>query len=194
MSSNRPCRALKNNTLLLLSVSMLGLLIVACGGDDPGQAAAPTVQPTAAPAPTSTPEPIVQVVEDPVVPAVEPAPGSREAQVFAVFEEQIKAINNRDWEGFISLCVPGANPLTSEALAFAFETSGVRDDPLPKDVELEGFNWRNATVKFYGDDTAVTGGDIYSHDEFVVSGASDLWARVDGEWYSETALCIQRRH
>ena len=163
------------------------VIAVACGGDDSDAAKTDT-------APAAAPESAARVVTDPIVPAAEPAPGSREAQVFAVFEEQIKAINNRDWERFISLCVPGANPLKPEALAFAFETSGVRDDPLPKEVELEGFNWRNATVKFYGDDTASTGGDIYSYDEFVVSGATDLWARVDGEWYSETALCIQFRH
>jgi len=50
-------------------------------------------------------------------------------------------------------------------------------------------NGRGGRSKFYGEDTASTGGDIYSYDEFVISGATDLWTRVDGGWYSDGALC-----
>ena len=44
-------------------------------------------------------------------------------------------------------------------------------------------------MKFYGEDTASTAGDIYSYDELVREGATDLWIKVDDSWYSDGVYC-----
>ena len=44
----------------------------------------------------------MQIVADPIIPAVEPEPGSREAMVFAAFEGQTSAINHQDWDAWIT--------------------------------------------------------------------------------------------
>ena len=80
--------------VLIVFIAALALIAaVACGSDEPAAPLA-TVAPTSAPDPTPTPEPIVQIVADPIVPAVQPEPGSRESMVFAAFEGQTSAINH----------------------------------------------------------------------------------------------------
>ncbi len=181
---------------IFAAVAALAIAIaVACGSDDPAPAAAPTVPPTAVPAPTSTrvptatPEPVLEPVEVPVVPAAEPEAGSNEAMILAAFERQVTAVNNEDWEAILEVCNPTIDLPTVEQVRFMYETYGVRYDPLPKVVENSGLNWRNATVKIYSEDTASTGGDIFNYDEFVVSGATDLWTKVDGQWYWDGIVC-----
>ena len=55
-------------TVALLIAAMAITATVACGGDDPAAPQA-NIAPTAAPIPTSTPEPVAQIVADPLVPA-----------------------------------------------------------------------------------------------------------------------------
>ena len=176
--------------VLIVFIAALALIAaVACGSDEPAAPLA-TVAPTAAPDPTATTEPVVQVVADPIVPAVEPEPGSREAMVFAAFEGQTSAINHQDWDAWITFCDPTLPfPPTVDEITFLYNEYDVRFDPLPVEPELAGYNMKNVSVKFYSEDTASTAGDIYNYDELIRAGVSDLWIKVDGAWYSDGVYC-----
>ena len=110
--------------------------------------------------------------------------------VFAAFEGQTSAINRQDWDAWITFCDPTLPfPPTVDEITFLYNEYGVRFDPLPREPELAAYNIKNVSVKFYGEDTASTAGDIYSYDELVREGATDLWIKVDDSWYSDGVYC-----
>ena len=168
---------------------MAAVATVACGSDEPAAPLA-TVAPTAAPDPTATPEPVVQIVADPIVPAVEPEPGSREAMVFAAFEGQTSSINHQDWDAWVTFCDPTLPfPQKANQIEFLYNEYSVRYVPLPSEPDLAGYNMKNVTVKFYGEDTASTAGDIYNYDELLQVDVHDLWIKIDDGWYADSFYC-----
>ena len=108
--------------VLIVFIAALALIaVVACGSDEPAAPLA-TVAPTSAPDPTATPELIVQIVADPIVPRLEPETGSREAMILAVFEGQTSAINHQDWDAWITFCDPTLPfPPTVDGITFLYE-------------------------------------------------------------------------
>ena len=180
---------------MVLITALAAIAVVACGGDEPAAppaTVAPTLapEPTATVEPTATAEPVAQIIDDPVVPAVEPEAGSREAIVLAAFEGQTSAINDQDWDAWITFCDPTLPfPPTVDEITFLYNEYGVRFDPLPVEPELAGYNMKNVSVKFYSEDTASTAADIYNYDELIRAGVSDLWIKVDGAWYSDGVYC-----
>lgn len=162
-------------------IGQLGSVVATGGDQSPPPAAADS---------TTTLESVAQIIDDPIVPAVEPEAGSREAMVLAVFEGQTSAINHQDWDAWITFCDPTLPfPPTVDEITFLYNEYGVRFDPLPIEPELAGYNMKNVSVKFYGEDTASTAADIYNYDELIRAGASDLWIKVDGAWYSDGVYC-----
>ena len=65
----------------------------------------------------------------------------------------------------------------------------MRFDPLPREPELAGYNMKNVSVKFYGEDTASMAADIYNYDDLIRESVNDLWTKVDGVWYSDGVYC-----
>ena len=176
-------------SVTILITALAAIAVVACGSNEPAAPLA-TVAPTAALEPTATAEPVVQIIDDPVVPAVEPEADSREAMVLAAFEGQTSAINDQDWDTWTTFCDPTLPfPPTVDEITLLYNEYGVRFDPLPVEPELAGYNMKNVSVKFYSEDTASTTADIYNYDKLLRVGASDLWIKIDGAWYSDGVYC-----
>ncbi|MCH8910815.1 MAG: hypothetical protein IH867_08750, partial [Chloroflexi bacterium] len=162
-------------------IGQLGSVVATGGDQSPPPAAADS---------TTTLESVAQIIDDPIVPAVEPEAGSREAMVLAVFEGQTSAINHQDWDAWITFCDPTLPfPPTVSEITFLYNEYGVRFVPLPEDPEFGGYNMKNVSVKFYSEDTASTTADIYNYDKLLRVGASDLWIKIDGAWYSDGVYC-----
>ena len=180
---------------MVLITALAAIAVVACGGDEPAAppaTVAPTLapEPTATVEPTATAEPVAQIIDDPVVPAVEPEAGSREAMVLAAFKGQTSAINHQDWDAWVTFCDPTLPfPPTVDEITFLYSEYSVRYVPLPSEPDLAGYNMKNVTVKFYGEDTASTAGDIYNYDELLQVDVHDLWIKIDETWYADSFYC-----
>ncbi len=194
---------------ILLVAGMLALFaLAACGGDDeeaPTVSATPTQAPaeptaTATPAePTATPMP--EPPAAPMTPATAPEPGSDEAQIMAVLEKQVIAVNTADYVAFQETCTPSAKKLPTIAqLKYIYEenegmTTGyslVRFSP-------QGYTVRNVEVKLLRAPFAQATFHIYDYEQhigLVTEGDSkspgtltQTYEKVDGQWYSEVATC-----
>lgn len=190
--------------VVVIQIAALMVIGVACGsGESTGITA--TVTSGAATGPTTSvitdasnealedaivPESVAEVIDDPIVPAVEPEVDSREAMVLGVFEDQMSAINHQDWDAWVTFCDPTLPfPPKVDQIAFLMTEYGVRYATLPSEPDLAGYNMKNVTVKFYGEDTASTAGDVYNYDDMLQTDVHDLWIRVDENWYADSFYC-----
>ena len=182
--------------LTLMVVGMVVLLaLAACGGDDEDTASAP---PTQAPAEsTATPAPVPPAA--PMIPATAPEPGSDEAQIMAVLEKQIRAVNTADYVAFQETCTPSAKkPPKISTLKFVFEENGGVYHPEGNMISFspQGYNVRNVEVKMLRAPYAQVRFDIFDYDEHVglAEYGEDVtqtktFEKVDGRWYSEADPC-----
>ncbi len=190
---------------ILLAAGMLTLFaFAACGGDDeeaptvgapPTQASAPTA--TAAPAePAATPEPPAA----PMTPATAPEPGSDEAQIMAVLEKQVIAVNTADYVAFQETCTPSAKKLPTIAqLKYIYEENEGSTEAFAVSLRFspQGYNVRNVEVKMLRAPFAQATFYVYDYEtqmgtDMRVVGreaVTQTFEKVDGQWYSEVAPC-----
>ena len=182
---------------VLLGVAMVALFaLVACGSDDEDT---PVVgaPPTQAPAPTASAVPKPPAAA--MVPATAPEPGSDEAQIMAVLEKQIRAVNTADYVAFQETCTPSAKkPPKLTTLKYVFEVNRGVFHPEGNMVSFspQGYNVRNVEVKMLRAPYAQVRLDIFDYDEQVglAEYGEDVtqtrtFEKVDGRWYSETDPC-----
>ena len=193
--------------MVLMAVATFAVIaMAACGGDDndtpagapPTQAPAPTA--TATPAePTATPMP--EPPAAPMTPATAPEPGSDEAQIMAVLEKQVIAVNTADYESFQETCTPNLRKIPTIAqLKFIYEENGGSPAPnYPFLFSPQGYNVRNVEVKMLRAPFAQATFHVYDYDKQtgveergLVVGQEKVtftFEEVDGQWYSEVAPC-----
>ncbi len=189
---------------VLLAAGMLALFALAACGSDDDDAPVAGAPPTQAPAPTATPAPAPPAV--PMVPATVPKPGSDEEQVMAVLEKQVRAVHAADYVAFQETCTPtGGKSPTVAQLKYVFEERGGRIDAVAASelftFSPQGFNVRNVEVKLLRAPFAQASFQIYDYDKLVIGRPPEpgqyrgpviqVFEKVDGQWYSETAPCGQ---
>ena len=171
-------------------------MLAACGSGDGGNAAVGTPQ-TEPQEPTATPAPAPPAA--PMVPATAPEPGSDEAQIMAVLEKQIRAVNTADYVAFQETCTPSAKkPPKISTLKYVFEENRGVFHPEGNMISFspQGYNVRNVEVKMLRAPYAQVRLDIFDYDEQVglAEYGEDVtqtrtFEKVDGRWYSETDPC-----
>ena len=181
---------------ILIAVGILTMFtLVACGSGDGGNAAVGTpqteLQPTATPAPAPP--------ASPMIPLTAPEPGSDEAQIMAVLEKQIRAVNTADYVAFQETCTPSARkPPKLTTLKYVFEVNRGVFHPEGNMVSFspQGYNVRNVEVKMLRAPYAQVRLDVFDYDEQVglAEYGEDVtqtrtFEKVDGRWYSETDPC-----
>ncbi len=197
--------------MVLMAVATFAVIaMAACGGDDgdtPAAGATPTQAPaeptaTATPAePTATPMP--EPPAAPMTPATVPEPGSDEAQIMAVLEKQVIAVNTADYESFQKTCTPSAKKLPTIAqLKYIYEENqGQTGTQGAVQFSPQGYNVRNVEVKLLRAPFAQATFDVYDYDKQMGQGpdgyrgrtdgtpVTQTYEKVDGQWYSEVAPC-----
>ncbi len=192
--------------MVLMAVATFAVIaMAACGGDDndtpagapPTQAPAPTA--TATPAePTATPMP--EPPAAPMTPATVPEPGSDEAQIMAVLEKQVIAVNTADYVAFQETCTPSAKklPTIAQLKHIYEENEGMTTGYSLIRFSPQGYNVRNVEVKLLRAPFAQATFYVYDYerlgggDAFQTVGegtATQTYEKVDGQWYSEVAPC-----
>ena len=197
-------------TAVLLGLGALALFaLAACGGDNDAPAAgdvttqAPdataTTEPTAIPAPTAAT--VREPPESPMTPVTVPEPGSDEAQIMAVLEKQVIAVNTADYDSFLETCTPNAKKLPTIAqLKFIYEENQGQTASRGGVIthSPQGYNVRNVEVKMLRAPFAQATFVIYDYEKQLlaaafqnISGTAVNWTfeKVDGQWYSETDPC-----
>ncbi len=87
-------------------------------------------------------------------------------------------------------CSPKIDVNTVEQVKFAFEEfGGIFGFDMP-DFNIYGYNARAVEFRVYSATNARTTFDIYNHDEWVASGVSRTWEKVDGTWLGDGAECF----
>ena len=195
--------------MVLMAVAAFAVIaMAACGGDDndapaasdpPTQApvATATTEPTAIPAPTAAT--VREPPESPMTPVMAPEPGSDEAQIMAVLEKQVIAVNTADYKSFQETCTPSAKKLPTIAeLKYIYEENQGITATSWIDFSPQGYNVRNVTVKMLRAPFAQATFHIYDYerlgggDAFQTVGegtVTQTYEKVDGQWYSEVAPC-----
>ncbi len=172
------------------------VVLVACGNGDKGGAAVGAPQSEAqAPTVVPSPEPTLAAM----VPATAPEPGSDEAQIMAVLEKQIRAVNTADYVSFQETCTPSAKkPPKITTLKYVFEENGgvFHSEGNMISFSPQGYNVRNVEVKMLRAPYAQVRFDIFDYDEQVglAEYGDDVtqtktFEKVDGRWYSEADPC-----
>ena len=196
--------------MVLMAVTTFALFaMAACGGDD-NDAPAASDPPTQAPVATATTEPTVipaptaktvfEPPESPMTPATIPEPGSDEAQIMAVIEKQVIAVNTADYESFLETCSPSTSHPTIRELKFIYEENwGAPGPPTFIRFSPQGYNVRNVEVKMLRAPFAQATFHIYDYEQhmgLVAEGdfkspgiVTQTYEKVDGQWYSETIPC-----
>ena len=175
---------------------LLVLTLAACSGDGEGDTAVGTPQ-TELQEPTATSAPAPP--ESPMIPLKAPEPGSDEAQIMAVLEKQIRAVNTADYVAFQETCTPSAKkPPKLTTLKYVFEENRGVFHPEGNMISFspQGYNVRNVEVKMLRAPYAQVRFDIFDYDEHVglAEYGEDVtqtktFEKVDGRWYSEADPC-----
>ena len=175
---------MRTSTFRAVIVAVVLAVVIGCGGGaDP---TATSVPPIAPPEPTSTLVPAASPIKtprpvaEPVVPAVEPEPGSDEAAVLKVLENVTMSYRNEDFALFQSLCNPSNAVLRLDQVEFLFESV------FSPFGDLAGINHRDVTVRLFKDDTAITESIMYEFDDVLFSSYSYSFSKVDGNWYLDS--------
>ena len=177
---------IRRRSLIPLFVAMLLAVVIACGGSEESSGAVAADPPTPPPAPASTSAPAVsptktpRPVAEPVIPAVEPEPGSDEAAIFEVLAVATMAMRSEDYALYRSACNPAKKTLTLEQVEFVF------DSVFSQYGDLAGYNQRDVTVRIFKDDTALTESIFYEFDNVLFSSFQYSFIKVDGEWYVDS--------
>lgn len=136
-----------------------------------------------------------------MIPATVPEPDSDEAQIMAVLEKQVIAVNTADYASFQETCTPSAKRLPTIAqLKFIYEeNSGSTGVTTHLRFTPQGYNVRNVEVKLLREPFAQASFHVYDYEKHMggdVSGeikgsgiATATFEKVDGRWYSEVAPC-----
>ncbi len=204
--------------MLLMAVATFAVIaMAACGGDDSDTRAAgpsPTQTPidptaTATPAePTATPMP--EPPAAPMTPATAPEPGSDEAQIMAVLEKQVLAVNTADYVAFQETCTPSAKKLPTIAqLKYIYEENEGSTEAFAVSLRFspQGYNVRNVEVKLLRAPFAQATFYVYDDEKQLGTEGGFDWTamgqetvtqtyeKVDGQWYSEFVPCdwVSRR-
>jgi hypothetical protein len=174
----------------LMIVLIAALALSACGGSD-AAAAEPAPAATQKPTPVPTETPVPALPEVAVTPIEVPEPGSDEEIILAVFKQQVRAMNTRDYESFTATCPPGEwenNQATWDKLAFWWDQGADLGKLLP-DFTYQSFNARGVEFKTYPKDVVATKFNVYNYDTLLVEGYSWWWEKIDGEWCSTSRTC-----
>ncbi|MCZ6539756.1 MAG: hypothetical protein O6922_08035 [Chloroflexi bacterium] len=192
MPTNRTRWTLSHITAIFLTIAVLSLMLVACGGNDnsAGSSKSSTDGPASAPDEASKVDSNVEDSNAEVPPALvaetEPETGSIKESILALKERQIELQRSGDWKALLDTCAPELKEsLTIERFKAGYEsglnTIGVSD--------FKTLNMRNASVKVYGGKTAVLTADAFDRDTAGSAGISTTYTNIDGVWYDESLLC-----
>ena len=130
-----------------------------------------------------------------------PEPGSDEEQVMAVMEKQVRAVNAADYVAFQETCTPTGEKIPTVAhLKYLFEERGGRlDHGSVLQFSPQGYNVRNVEVKLLRAPFAQASFQIYDYDKLVAGRVPEpgqyrgpvtqMFEKVDGQWYSESSPC-----
>ena len=123
----------------------------------------------------------------------------------AVLEKQVRAVHAADYVAFQETCTPtGGKSPTVAQLKYVYEERGGRMDAGTSSVDTyspQGYNVRNVEVKLLRAPFAQASFQIYDYDKIVAGRppepgqyrgpVTQMFEKVDGQWYSETAPCGQ---
>jgi len=136
-----------------------------------------------------------------MTPATVPEPGSDEAQIMAVLEKQVIAVNTADYVAFQETCTPSAKklPTIAQLKHIYEENEGMTTGYSLIRFSPQGYNVRNVEVMLLRAPFAQARFDVYDYDRDM-GAASMNWnitegtvlrtyEKVDGQWYSEVAPC-----
>ncbi len=195
---NRPRISLKPQYVytagaVVIAVLALLLLVVLINTDDGSSgesvpASAPESQNIAD---DSGEEAVVAPAQVPVTSASILEPGSEEAQILTVLENQVQLVNARDYEPIRNTCTPnGPEPPTVAQLKHVHEETGGPYCASCGTIVFspEGFNLRNVEIKLLRSPFGQATADIFEYDEFQ-GNVSLTFEKVDGQWYSESTPC-----
>ena len=181
--------------VILTAAGILAVLaLAACSGGDEGSAAVDTPR-TELQEPTATPAPAPPA--SPMIPSTAPEPGSDEAQIMAVLEKQVRAVNTADYVSFQESCTPSADELpTLAALKFVFEDMKGAAGGVTTAGQVifspKGYNIRNVQVTLLRAQYAKASFEIHDYEKYVSGQVSTkTFEKVDGRWYSESLPCDQ---
>jgi len=135
-----------------------------------------------------------------MTPATVPEPGSDEAQIMAVLEKQVIAVNTADYVAFQETCTPSAKklPTIAQLKHIYEENEGMTTGYSLIRFSPQGYNVRNVEVKLLRAPFAQATFYVYDYerlgggDAFQTVGegtATQTYEKVDGQWYSEVAPC-----
>ncbi len=171
-------------------IAILMVTVIACGGEADEVVA---IQTNAADVqPSSTPEPDAfddiassgiqkRTFTGPVVvPLTEPEPGSDEEAIIETMERFVQAVITSNVDAYLAECNPTRTVFTVPQAEFFFE------DVFSQFGDPAGWNYRDVTVRLYGEDTAISETTIYHFDEVYGEDYSISWSKVDGIWYSNS--------